>query len=809
MNYIFALILLLPVLASAQQVKTVTSGINTLIADPAIATVTQTGQLTINGGGGGGGVTTFNTRNGAVTLLNTDVNGLSGLTINTTGSAGSLLNGSGGTLTTTGTGLIILAGSSGTLNIGTGGTLGSNAFTSTAYAPLASPALTGTPTINGSALTLGGSLTTSGAFSSTFTMTGATMVTFPTTGTLATTTGSVANFTGNLSGAVTGTQGATVIGSGLSAGLLKNPSSGGTPSIAVGQTDYTVPGASSVSLCFPSSSNMIMDLDFTGSPDDMLALGSEVTFMQRGESNLIGVLTDTYNTAPAPAISIALHYGGFGAIPVGAFQSATTPSDGTQTLPLSIVTAWPTLGTFSGNNGETNAPSSIIVGRTQLVNAPHKSVVYFIAGGWSTLNYLLNSPADAISPLTGTQLFSDRVKEVFVMGGSATTGTEHNLGEDPASANAALATLNSMSPVIMRQWFPTEMSTAFTTAPSAFSVANSPTSLVSTLSITWDCWALYLCVRGLSYNGNTYATLTQGSQSINGTTGANTFTAGTGNDYMLAFSGSGQTQMVTDETILLRQSNLNASPPTAFGVVNANSGSIAGSWSAGSLAVNGLATIGGSAGNSSLTATISGNNASAAFQAFQGSLSAGQSVVIRIGKSLTTGQSLELYYIDGTVTLGVRNDPPIVINASGVVTFPAATASTSAVFNSSKQLVSATAGSTFAGNNGTPTVVYGTGANTPTATSIVGNGESGTITFTTGATPATASTLLTATFASSFAYANGSTVVIYPGNGAAALLTGTSMLNSTGNTTTFVLTSGTAALTGLTTYILQYQVKGY
>lgn len=35
---------------------------------------------------------------------------------------------------------------SSTLNIGTGGTLGSNAFTSTAFAPLASPALTGTPT---------------------------------------------------------------------------------------------------------------------------------------------------------------------------------------------------------------------------------------------------------------------------------------------------------------------------------------------------------------------------------------------------------------------------------------------------------------------------------------------------------------------------------------------------------------------------------------------------------------------------------------------------------------------------------------
>lgn len=42
---------------------------------------------------------------------------------------------------------LTLAGTDGsTLNIGAGGTLGSNAFISTAYAPLASPALTGTPT---------------------------------------------------------------------------------------------------------------------------------------------------------------------------------------------------------------------------------------------------------------------------------------------------------------------------------------------------------------------------------------------------------------------------------------------------------------------------------------------------------------------------------------------------------------------------------------------------------------------------------------------------------------------------------------
>jgi hypothetical protein len=55
----------------------------------------------------------------------------------------------------------------------------------------------GTGVNNGSStLTLGGSLTTSGAFASTFTMTGITNVTFPTSGTLATTAGTVSSITG-------------------------------------------------------------------------------------------------------------------------------------------------------------------------------------------------------------------------------------------------------------------------------------------------------------------------------------------------------------------------------------------------------------------------------------------------------------------------------------------------------------------------------------------------------------------------------------------------------------------------------------
>src|SRR5580700_311238 len=101
------------------------------------------------------GVSSFNTRTGAVTLLNTDLSGAGGLlaannlsdVANGYTALGNLHVSLTSAKTFTITNSLTLAGTDGsTLNIGTGGTLGSNAFTSTAYAPLASPALTGIPT---------------------------------------------------------------------------------------------------------------------------------------------------------------------------------------------------------------------------------------------------------------------------------------------------------------------------------------------------------------------------------------------------------------------------------------------------------------------------------------------------------------------------------------------------------------------------------------------------------------------------------------------------------------------------------------
>lgn len=106
----------------------------------------------------------------------------------------------------------------------------------------------------------------------------------------------------------------------------------------------------------------------------------------------------------------------------------------------------------------------------------------------------------------------------------------------------------------------------------------------------------------------------------------------------------------------------------------------------------------------------------------------------------------------------------------------------------------------------TPGIAGGTGAGSSPTITIAGVNSGGLISVTTGATPATSGVIATVTY--SAAFPNGSYVVLYPANAATALLSGTSMVFTTGSTSTFTITAGTVALTTLTAYAWNYQVVG-
>jgi len=107
----------------------------------------------------------------------------------------------------------------------------------------------------------------------------------------------------------------------------------------------------------------------------------------------------------------------------------------------------------------------------------------------------------------------------------------------------------------------------------------------------------------------------------------------------------------------------------------------------------------------------------------------------------------------------------------------------------------------------TPVVVSGSGAGTTSTVTIAGTNNGGVITAVTGLTPGTSATVATVTYTAAFPA--GSSAVLYPANANTAILSGTSMVYTSGSTTNFTITSGTVSLVGSTTYVWNYKVTGY
>lgn len=110
----------------------------------------------------------------------------------------------------------------------------------------------------------------------------------------------------------------------------------------------------------------------------------------------------------------------------------------------------------------------------------------------------------------------------------------------------------------------------------------------------------------------------------------------------------------------------------------------------------------------------------------------------------------------------------------------------------------------FVGNSSTPTIAAGTGAGTGPTVSITGTDQDGVISVTAGTTPGTSATVATITF--SLAFPTNTFPVLTPANSNAALLSGVTMVYTTGTTTNFTITSGTSALTSTLQYKWYYHV---
>lgn len=165
---------------------------------------------------------------------------------------------------------------------------------------------------------------------------------------------------------------------------------------------------------------LIFDTDMGNDCDDALALAVIHSLQSRGECELLAVTITKDHELAAPFVDCVNTFYGRGNIPIGVCRnSGKTPDAGKYNQVAKVMDAGKLRfehDLLSGNN----APTAVEVLRRTLASAEDGSVVVVQVGFSTNLANMLASPADAIHPLSGRELFAKKVKLVSVMAGAFT-----------------------------------------------------------------------------------------------------------------------------------------------------------------------------------------------------------------------------------------------------------------------------------------------------------------------------------------------------------------------------------------------------
>lgn len=169
---------------------------------------------------------------------------------------------------------------------------------------------------------------------------------------------------------------------------------------------------------------VIFDTDIGNDVDDVLALGMLNGLQSRGACQLLAVTTTRCDEDAGPFVDAIDTFYGHSNVPVGCIHG---PPDPAPSKFLSLVETrdggrWRYPHRLERSN---DAPAAVPLLRRILAQQPDQSVVLVQVGYFSNLGSLLDSPADAFSPLSGRELARRRVRFLSVMA-AAFTNVNHN-----------------------------------------------------------------------------------------------------------------------------------------------------------------------------------------------------------------------------------------------------------------------------------------------------------------------------------------------------------------------------------------------
>jgi uncharacterized Ntn-hydrolase superfamily protein/inosine-uridine nucleoside N-ribohydrolase len=163
---------------------------------------------------------------------------------------------------------------------------------------------------------------------------------------------------------------------------------------------------------------LIFDTDMGNDIDDALALGVIHALQSRGECELLAVTLSKDNEFAAPYCDLVNTFYGRPEIPVGVVRNGKTPEDSKYIRVPSEA---------KDENGREryphrlksgkDAPEAVALLRKTLASQADGSVVILVVGFSTNLARLLDSPADAHSPLPGRELISRKCRLLSMMAG--------------------------------------------------------------------------------------------------------------------------------------------------------------------------------------------------------------------------------------------------------------------------------------------------------------------------------------------------------------------------------------------------------
>jgi hypothetical protein len=265
----------------------------------------------------------------------------------------------------------------------------------------------------------------------------------------------------------------------------------------------------------PNTIKLIIDTDAVEDLGDALAMHGAMTFMDRGDCEILAVGTCLNYPNAAPAMSSVIRYFGYD-IPVGKAVGNVTTHDYQGPVMASLDNSIPV-------NTGVNAESSVSLYRRVLASQADDSVTFVTLGQQVNMKALWDSSADSYSPLTGQQLMTAKIKLLVVAGGGFPTGNEYNFYTDPSTIGwLPLFTKSTV-------YYGGELGDGTSAGGDIrYSGQASPARaafLFNGNTGIWDVQAVMYAVYGLSFDGQTlYSLSNAGTITVNTSTGTNGFT---------------------------------------------------------------------------------------------------------------------------------------------------------------------------------------------------------------------------------------------------------------------------------------------